>query len=298
MASLVDPKDVTLRNFGRPVSAVALSPEYKSDRTYVSGGKSGNLVLTVGGRVGASSNATLGGASPTGWFGSLGLGGNNGKDRVLHNGEGAISCIKWSRSGKYVAWVNEEGIKIMRSHLHLEQTEAEHAWERFGHTDRPRSQMWDEMAGVWKPRVVWIDEDSLERENASVVQVDDASTRSQRLGNQGPEKLLVGWGGTIWIIKVSRGDQSAGVGKRRIASAEITTKLVLLCAQLISLVSNIITDYERIVSYLVFRYIPKIYYLFCLISSPTMTILEPLQSRLALLVELDEGRMVSSQSCG
>ncbi|EGD98323.1 vacuolar assembly protein [Trichophyton tonsurans CBS 112818] len=249
VASLVDPKDVTLRNFGRPVSAVALSPEYKSDRTYVSGGKSGNLVLTVGGRVGASSNATLGGASPTGWFGSLGLGGNNGKDRVLHNGEGAISCIKWSRSGKYVAWVNEEGIKIMRSHLHLEQTEAEHAWERFGHTDRPRSQMWDEMAGVWKPRVVWIDEDSLERENASVVQVDDASTRSQRLGNHDPEKLLVGWGGTIWIIKVSRGDQSAGVGKRRIASAEITTKLRTDC--IISGVSLYTQNLLLVLSYII-----------------------------------------------
>ncbi|OAL73812.1 vacuolar assembly protein [Trichophyton violaceum] len=249
VASLVDPKDVTLRNFGRPVSAVALSPEYKSDRTYVSGGKSGNLVLTVGGRVGASSNATLGSASPTGWFGSLGLGGNNGKDRVLHNGEGAISCIKWSRSGKYVAWVNEEGIKIMRSHLHLEQTEAEHAWERFGHTDRPRSQMWDEMAGVWKPRVVWIDEDSLERENASVVQVDDASTRSQRLGNHGPEKLLVGWGGTIWIIKVSRGDQSAGLGKRRIASAEITTKLRTDC--IISGVSLYTQNLLLVLSYII-----------------------------------------------
>ncbi|KAM5448504.1 Vacuolar protein sorting-associated protein 41 [Microsporum audouinii] len=229
VASLVDPKDVTLRNFGRPVSAVALSPDYKSDRTYVSGGKSGNLVLTIGGRVGASSNATLGSASPAGWFGSLGLGGNNGKDRVLHSGEGAISCIKWSRSGKYVAWVNEEGIKIMRSHLHLEQTEAEHAWERFGHTDRPRSQAWDEMAGVWKPRVVWIDEDSLESDNASAMQVSEGVSQSQRLKKHDPEKLLVGWGGTIWIIKVSRGDQSKGVGKKRIASAEITTKLRTDC---------------------------------------------------------------------
>ncbi|KAK2849612.1 hypothetical protein FQN49_005587 [Arthroderma sp. PD_2] len=250
VASLVDPKDVTLRNFGRPVSAVALSPEYRSDRTYVSGGKSGNLVLTVGGRVGASSNATLGSASPTGWFGSLGLGGNNGKDRVLHSGEGAISSIKWSRSGKYVAWINEEGIKIMRSHLHLDQTEVEHAWERFGHTDRPRSQAWDEMAGVWKPRAVWIDEDSLERgDDASGLQETEAVTRSQRLKDHSPEKLLVGWGGTIWIIKVSRGDQSKGVGKKRIASAEITTKLRTDC--IISGVSLYTQNLLLVLSYII-----------------------------------------------
>ncbi|KAF3491466.1 vacuolar assembly protein [Arthroderma uncinatum] len=249
VASLVDPKDVTLRNFGRPVSAVALSPEYKSDRTYISGGKSGNLVLTVGGRVGASSNASLGAASPTGWFGSLGLGGNNGKDRVLHSGEGAISSIKWSRSGKYVAWVNEEGIKIMRSHLHLEQAEVEHAWERFGHTDRPRSQIWDEMAGVWKPRVVWIDEDSLERDDAAGVQEGEPVTQSQRLKDNDPEKLLVGWGGTIWIIKVSRGDQSTGIGKKRIASAEITTKLRTDC--IISGVSLYTQNLLLVLSYII-----------------------------------------------
>ena len=45
VSSLVDPKDVTLRNFARPVQAVALSPDYKNDRSYLSGGLAGELIL-------------------------------------------------------------------------------------------------------------------------------------------------------------------------------------------------------------------------------------------------------------
>ena len=63
IASLIDVKDVQLRNFARPVQAVALSPEYKSDKTSISGGLAGNLVLTVGGRSGASTSTTTGSAS-------------------------------------------------------------------------------------------------------------------------------------------------------------------------------------------------------------------------------------------
>ena len=56
VASLVDQKDVTLRNFGRPVQSVALSMDFRRDRSYLSGGLAGSLVLSTGGRAGTSEN--------------------------------------------------------------------------------------------------------------------------------------------------------------------------------------------------------------------------------------------------
>lgn len=233
--SLTDPKDVQLRNFGRPVQAVALSPDYKSDRSYLSGGLAGNLVLTVGGRSGTSSTSTtIGGAaaSASGWLGSIGLSANNGKDQVLHSGEGAVSTIKWSLSGKYVVWVNEQGIKIMRSNLHLESGETEFAWKRISHTDHPNRPGWDEMAGIWKAHVEWIDEAGLESDDGysapndpsnkdqepSDVQRLKAPQQSRRI-----EKLVVGWSGTIWIINVHPGGVGTvkGTDPRQIGSADL-----------------------------------------------------------------------------
>ena len=215
--SLTDTKDVQLRNFGRPVQTVSLSPDYKADRSYLSGGMAGNLVLTVGGRSGSSSTSTTTGsaaASASGWLGAIGLGGNTGKDQVLHSGEGAISTIKWSLSGKYIVWVNEQGIKIMRSNLHLETGESEFAWRRISHTDHPNRPGCDEMAGIWKAHVEWIDEAGLESDdvypstNGPLEKLRDPPDlerlkvlqKSRRI-----EKLVVGWSGTIWIMNVHPG---------------------------------------------------------------------------------------------
>lgn len=229
VASLTDPKDILLRNFGRPVQAVALSPDYKHDRTYLSGGRAGQLVLTVGGRIGARENSTtMGGtaAAASGWLGSLGLGSNTGKDTVLHSGEGAISIIKWSPSGKYVAWVNEEGIKIMRSNLHLESSDSEFAWKRISHVDRPNLPGWDEMAEVWKARAEWIDEGALESDDEflrSGRDSGDATASEPSVVESKLEKLVVGWGGTVWVINVSPDGASNG---KRIGSAEVATMYV------------------------------------------------------------------------
>lgn len=215
----MDPKDVILRNFGRPVQAVALSPEYKHDRTFLSGGRAGDLILTTGGRVGASSNATtLGGAATTAssWLGSIGLGTNNGKETILHSGEGAISTVKWSWSGKYVVWVNEEGIKIMRSNLHLDSSDPELAWKRISHIDRPNRPGWEEMASVWKARAEWIDEGLLEDE--------DEPTPSQSvIASEAVEKLVVGWGGTVWIVSVYPDRPNPRAGDHKIGTAEVVT---------------------------------------------------------------------------
>ncbi|KAF9891111.1 Vacuolar protein sorting-associated protein 41 [Aspergillus nanangensis] len=224
VASLVDPKDVLLRNFGRPVHAVALSPEYKSDRTFLSGGRAGDLILTTGGRVGTSTNSTtMGGAAAaaSSWFGSMGLGANTGKDVVLHGGEGAISAIKWSLSGKYVVWVNEEGIKVMRSNLHLDSSDSELSWKRISHIDRPNRPGWEEMAGVWKARAEWVDQDALR--NEGLTQAQSAVT------DEKVEKLVVGWGETVWVIDVYPNRPNKNVKNHNIGSVEVSTILRTDC---------------------------------------------------------------------
>jgi hypothetical protein len=221
----VDHKDVLLRNFARPIQAVALSPEYKNDRTYLSGGLAGNLILTTGGKAGIPGNANTNSAAAaaSGWLSSIGLAADNGRDIVLHSGEGTISAIKWSLSGKFVVWVNEQGIKIMRSNIKLESTDADYAWRRIAHIDRPNRARWEEMAGVWKARVEWIDDKNLETDEEESMQTNGAQSASATSGSlQTPkngrtikrrrvEKLVVGWGDSAWVLHVT--PESAGRGK-------------------------------------------------------------------------------------
>ncbi|OTA53190.1 hypothetical protein K449DRAFT_470130 [Hypoxylon sp. EC38] len=238
---LIELRDVQLRNFARPVQAVALSPDFRNDRTYLSGGTAGNLILTVGAPQGRSTSSTTGtaAAAASGWLGSIGIGSNTGKDTVLHSGEGTISTIKWSLSGKYVVWLNEHGIKIMRSKLHLDSADAEDAWKRIGHIDRPQTDEWEEMAGVWKGRVEWIDDQAIgseeeEKESDALGQLSPAvaklSQQAQR-HDKTIERLLVGWGGTIWIIHIHPGGVGVGknAGERSIGRAEIVKILRMDC---------------------------------------------------------------------
>ena len=236
--SLVDMKDVQLRNFARPVQAVALSPDYKNDRTYLSGGLAGNLVLTVGGQPGRSTSTTTGtaAAAASGWLGSMGIGTAMGKDSVKHSGEGTISTIKWSLSGKYVAFLNEHGTKIMRTNLHLPSEDADYAWKRIGHIDRPQNKEWDTMAAVWKGRIEWIDEQAVETDDStkSADQTALATTAEKAKppvtsSSKRFERLLVGWGGSIWMIHVHSGGVGVGknVGERTIGRAEIVKLSVI-----------------------------------------------------------------------
>ncbi|KAK7422053.1 Vacuolar protein sorting-associated protein 41 [Neonectria punicea] len=238
--SLIDMKDVQLRNFARPVQTVALSPEYRTDRTYLSGGTAGQLILTVGGAPGRSTSTTTGSAAAaaSGWLGSMGIGSNTGKDTILHSGEGIISTIKWSLSGKYVVWLNEHGIKIMRSKLHLDSADTEDAWKRIGHIDRPQTEEWDTMASVWKGRVEWIDEQSVESDESEQGPLDKVLSPATEklkeqaiLGKKSIERLLVGWGGTIWIIHVHPGGVGVGrnVGEKSLGRAEIVKILRMDC---------------------------------------------------------------------
>lgn len=204
---MIDARDVTLRSFGRPVQALGLSPEYATDRSYLSGGLAGALVLTSGVQVGARSVASMAnvGAAASGWLGSMGIGSKSGKDEIIHSGEGAISTIKWSRSTKFVAWVNEQGIKLMRSNLKLSVSDADLAWKRISHIDHPNRPGWEHMAGAWKAHVEWIDPNGLEIETSRAPSKHDA------------ERLVVGWSGTVWIINV------CSKGSKRAGSAEVET---------------------------------------------------------------------------
>ncbi|KAK0649704.1 hypothetical protein B0T16DRAFT_350611 [Cercophora newfieldiana] len=236
--SLVDLKDVQLRNFARPIQAVALSPEYRTDRMYLSGGLAGQLILTTGAPLGRSTATTTGAAAQAaGWLGGM-VGAGTGKDTILHSGEGTINAIKWSLSGRYVAWLNEHGIKIMRTKLHLESADADDAWKRIGHAERPLGEEWETMASVWKGRVEWIDEQTVEqdesaKEPAEVVKSPAAEKLKQQQlkSNKVIERLLVGWGGTIWIMHVHPGGVGTGknAGERSAGRADIAKKLRLDC---------------------------------------------------------------------
>lgn len=220
------------------MQAVALSPEYKRDATYLSGGLAGQLILTVGAPAGRSVSTTTGtAAAAAGWLGSVGLGSNTGKDTVLHSGEGTISAIKWSLSGKYVAFANEHGIWIWRTGLHLEGFEAEDAWTSIehGHVDRPQTEEWDTMASAWKARLEWVDETAVEPDDHEDTKGPSPSSqaasrlRQQQLqSNKKSERLLIGWGGIIWLINVKPGGVGVGrnVGEKSRASAEVVRKYI------------------------------------------------------------------------
>ncbi|KAF2224429.1 vacuolar assembly protein-like protein [Elsinoe ampelina] len=231
VTSLVDPKDVTLRNFARPVQAVALSPEYKYDRTYLSGGLAGSLILTVDGKPGMSSDANTNSAAAAaqGWLGSLGLSSNTGKDTVLHSGEGGIAAIKFSRTGRFAAWINEHGIKIMRSHMKLDSTELQYAWKRIAHIDRPDRDNWQDMAAVWKGRMEWVSNKQLETDDEVSAPPNGPSTTPSKHNahKRNPEKLIAGWGDTAWILHVYPGGTGIGrnAGEKLAGSADIVHKL-------------------------------------------------------------------------
>ena len=209
VSSLTDPKEVTLRNFARPVQAVALSPDFKTSRSYLSGGLAGHLILTTGGKQGASENANTinAAAAASGWLGQIGIGGSMGRDVILHQGEGSISAIRWSLSGKFVTWVNETGFKIMRSNFSLGSEDQELAWKRMVHVDRPKGKEWEEGSALWQARVQWVDEKYLEKDEEGTGNANGVTRSEKRT-----ERLLVGWGDTVWLLYVYGEGSAARTG--------------------------------------------------------------------------------------
>jgi hypothetical protein len=79
--------DSTTHNHYRPVKGVKLDPQYaaKREKSFAAGGVAGQFVL-----------------NRKGWLMQ--------KDNVLHEGEGTIHCIAWTKS--LIAWGNDWGVKI------------------------------------------------------------------------------------------------------------------------------------------------------------------------------------------
>ena len=125
----------------------------------------------------------------------------------------------------------------MRSNLHIETADYDSAWKRISHVDRPNRPGWDEMAGVWKARAEWVDESSLETSAdptttsigsnweaaKSSKNTEDPNARGKGSKVRQSERLVVGWGGTVWIISVYPEGPGVGtdIGKRKVARSEV-----------------------------------------------------------------------------
>lgn len=227
-------KDILLKNFSRPLLSVALSPTYGVDKVYLTGGLSSKLILSQhdkpGTKLTSSTVITSGTTSGSGW-GLPGLpipgihwgsNGEEGKDVILASGEGTVSLIRFSReTPRYIAWACEAGVKIMRSHIFLpgekerlvnsggHTSGAKCQWKRISAIERPDS-VSEEMVGVIKARVEWVDGRELSKdleETGSDVQVNPVTTPENQPGWEGgKERLLVGWGDTVWVMNIYSGE--------------------------------------------------------------------------------------------
>jgi hypothetical protein len=86
IGSVADPKDVTMANFHRPVQSVALDPNYKSTKAFISGGMSGQVVY-----------------SEKSWLGRR-------TDTILDEGEDPVISVHWIES--ILLWMNDSGITV------------------------------------------------------------------------------------------------------------------------------------------------------------------------------------------
>jgi hypothetical protein len=91
VVSMADEKDRFRADFKRPVHAVALDPNYRSSKSFVSGGMSGKVIL-----------------SERNWWG-------NRVDTVLYEGEDVIMSLHWF--GTILVWMNQQ----VRGSVTLEQ---------------------------------------------------------------------------------------------------------------------------------------------------------------------------------
>ncbi|KAI5790592.1 hypothetical protein DFH27DRAFT_570591 [Peziza echinospora] len=230
-------REILLKNFSRPLLTVALSPNYGIDKTYLTGGLSTNLILSqhdkpgsklTSSTVSSSGNGNGGGGwgigIPIPWGGG-GDGGNSGKDVILASGEGAVSIVKFSKeSARYVAWACESGIKIMRSHIFLpgekdrfakdtiSGTPVKSEWKRICAIERPET-VSEEMAGVIKARIEWVDRREL-REDDDEGQAPAPATAEKVGWEGGKEKLVIGWGSTVWVMNISSGEGAIDDSRR------------------------------------------------------------------------------------
>lgn len=87
ISSILDPSDLAQASYRRPVHALALHPDYRDHRCYISGGTAGQVIL-----------------SEKGWLKSR-------SDKILAQTQSTILAIAWPTPSRLL-WCNEDGITV------------------------------------------------------------------------------------------------------------------------------------------------------------------------------------------
>lgn len=131
IGSITDPKDIMASDFHRPVHTVALDPNYKASKSFLSGGMAGDVIL-----------------SERGWLG-------NRSDTVLQHSEDPVTAVYWLDNGVIIC-LDESGISFYNQHSKDKK--------RIFHIPRPED---SPRADLYKPRfcvpetnrvyIAWVD---------------------------------------------------------------------------------------------------------------------------------------------
>lgn len=114
VSSITDPTDIVASDFHRPVHTVALDPNYKSSKIFISGGMAGDVIL-----------------SEKGWLG-------NRSDTVIQHSEDPVTAVYWLEG--LIICLDESGINVF----------GQHSREVLLHIDRPAG---SPRADLYKPRL-------------------------------------------------------------------------------------------------------------------------------------------------
>lgn len=175
----------------------------------------------------------------------------------------------------------------MRTNLHLDSSDSDSAWKRIGFIDKPNRRIWQEMAGVWKARIEWVDDRSLESDDDAIISMNGHHTdkpettlphlrspQQPKAGrNKKVEKLVIGWGDAAWIVHITAGGAGTGkdVGERSVGSAEVVHLYVALHLRLLYTTNKYPAFVSTTVSFLAFRSIPPLCFLFLHTGHAMMT---------------------------
>lgn len=176
----------------------------------------------------------------------------------------------------------------MRTNLFLESTDSDLAWKRIGFVGKPNRRVWQDMAALWKARVEWIDDDSLESDDDAIMSLNDHRDHSKtettlphhrrhKSGKEAKvekvEKLVVGWGDAAWIINVMPGEVfgTGKTGERSPGSIEVPHQYVRAVLMNRLHTNTSIVSSLKIALFLASRSIPLHYFLYLHIGHTTMT---------------------------
>ena len=165
----------------------------------------------------------------------------------------------------------------MRTNMFLDSADSELAWKRIGFVGKPNRRVWQEMAALWKARVDWVDDESLESDDDAIMSLNHhrhhgkAETTLPHNRRDKPrkepkqekvEKLVVGWGDAAWIIHVIPGEVfgNGRTGERSPGSIEVPHQYVFALDSKKVLADIVLVSSLTIVLFLASRFIPLPYF--------------------------------------